>query len=302
MVPWHTLSQPMSQPAKLVMMALWVMQTEGHVLRSDIAEKLSISDRSARRAVAELARLGLVESSRSTVRPLHTCTLGTCEKSVNIDQSRSKVAKPLPILTSNGQKWPESTAESEGLSSFNYITPYSPPMTPSIASVEDARTVLAWIREARRIRGIESRRAPKITDTVRKQIGRPMREGWTLQDWLIAIQRQAASTSGQTAKRYLTIQTIHRPENWERLQGRDDLDREWERKLSRHWALNTPERAPETHQNPSEDGGRSAAMGGTQKSQQDGPQDVGGSRMRAEEMSAEQRALFAQALKGMTAE
>ncbi len=93
------------------------------------------------------------------------------------------------------------------------------------ARVERARTVTRWIVEARRRLGISSRETDPKPQQV-KQANKPIDLGHTMDDWQAVIRRAEASNRGDldAARRYLTLSTLHRPDNFARMLERDDLD------------------------------------------------------------------------------
>ncbi len=94
------------------------------------------------------------------------------------------------------------------------------------ASVEDADLVLGWIAQARQLCGI-SARTQSATFANRCYVNVPMvlLEA-TTDDWAKVIRRQAVKeqSNPEMARRYLTLSTLCRPDNFSRMLERDDLD------------------------------------------------------------------------------
>lgn len=90
---------------------------------------------------------------------------------------------------------------------------------------ERARTVIRWIAESRRRLGIASRESDPGATQV-KQANKPLDSGHSLADWETVIRRAEVNNRGnlEAARKYLTLSTLHRPDNFARLLERDDLD------------------------------------------------------------------------------
>lgn len=90
---------------------------------------------------------------------------------------------------------------------------------------ENAQAVRRLIVEARRKLGIASRETePKATAI--KQANKPLESGHTMDDWRTVIDRAVAANRKdiEAARKYLTLSTLHRPDNFARMLERDDLD------------------------------------------------------------------------------
>ncbi len=101
--------------------------------------------------------------------------------------------------------------------------------TSTMASVADTEQVCAWIASARQRAGIGKARPPAVTEQTRREVRKPMAKcGASLEDWSTVINRQVAACRGDidSARKYLTLSTLHRPGNFTRLLERDDLDQE----------------------------------------------------------------------------
>lgn len=203
----------------------------------DVSRMAGVRSRDGRRMVAELISCGTldVDSEGFIFFPNYR------EHQENrSSRYKRKVTKSDEIHSDfHHQVDAEEEEEAEEEADLNPPTPRKRgAATSTMASVEDTEQVCVWISEARQRAGIGRARPPAVTEQTRRETRKPMAKcGASMDDWRTVIDRQLASCRGdiESARKYLTLSTLHRPANFARLLERDDLDSSTASLLPEDW-------------------------------------------------------------------
>ncbi len=195
-------------------------------LRSeDVARLVGVRSRDGRRWVAELLACGTLHLDRDG------CMYFPNYREHQENPSALRMREHRKTRHCDARSDEKVTGEAEVEAEVEQKNPPTPrkrgAATSVMASVADTTQVAAWISEARQRAGIAKARPPAVTEQTRREVRKPMAKcGATLDDWRKVIDRQRASCAGDfdSARKYLTISTLHRPGNFARLLERDDLD------------------------------------------------------------------------------